>query len=307
MSESRRLGKGLEEISHLFLSSGEEKAAFKTNAGADAGKIPPDNKRTPKYICLVGDEPDLHHAFFVVQLSLALTRSGMRIAVVDMDEDLPCFHFLTGGKAGSDTSINSHRVIREGRSGVKVVGFSETIIAGLSETEAADRVLNNLRHIEEEHDVILISVVQGTLLKMETVLPDPLREFILFVARDKFKMLAAYKTIKSIFSLHPLAHAGIIITPIRHAFEADLVHDRMSGAVEKFLGRELHRYGFLYKSEKEPDAAFLSDSFCEADVTTCISNIVQNLVSRVHRTGSSSQGHFFSNLCAGYGRTIGSG
>jgi hypothetical protein len=64
-------------------------------------------------------------------------------------------------------------------------------------------------------------------------------------------------------------------------YEIDAVYEKMAGAVKKFLDKELHKYGFLFKLKQEVDSKANIASFYDADLTACISNIAQIIVLRL--------------------------
>ena len=94
MSDSKKIGKGLEDISYLFLSSSENEPLAKDTFAQQEKKIPSILEIPMKSVCLIGTNSAFLDAFLIINLSLALARLGMRIAVVDMEPELPCLNFF---------------------------------------------------------------------------------------------------------------------------------------------------------------------------------------------------------------------
>ncbi|MBI4845339.1 MAG: hypothetical protein HY810_02515 [Candidatus Omnitrophica bacterium] len=296
MSKVKKLGKGLEDISHLFLSSGDKEISF---SGQEQSLL---LTRT-KSICLVGNGAKFHDSFLVINLALALARLGMRIAVVDADEDLPCLNFLLG-KEQSNNGINTSEVfIQKGPLGVQLVGLNQKRLSQFPDAQKQEYMLEQLRQVENEVDLIMVSMARRNLQDMRRFLENSIREFLVLVSPDKDDMLSAYAVIKSIFNADILAKIGVIITEINHMYEIDAVYDKLYQAVQKFLDKQLYKYGFLFKINQDVDSTANIASFYDADLTACISNIAQIVVLRLNLGNESSAGGaFFTRLFNNYRR-----
>ncbi len=140
--------------------------------------------------------------------------------------------------------------------------------------------------------------MQNTLLQMDKVLAESMKEFIIFVSPDDDKMLEAYRIMKVLFSRNPMAKVGTVVTGIDYMIEVDRVNNKMSGAVKKFLDKELYKYGFLYKIKREFNT-FSNSSSVEDNLTACLSNIAQIIMHRLNLDESSlSSGLFFKRIFA---------
>jgi len=281
MNKLKKLGKGLGDISYLFISGEEENSPAKDTREKHTDKNSSDSRLSTKSICLIGNYCDDRDAFLVVNLSLALARLGMRIAVADMDRDLCCMNFFLGKKPEQRHRVTSKAVIEEGPLGVKLIGMTPALLGQLPDAQTKSKLALKLDEIEKNVDLILVSIMQKDLQDAKPLIKDSINEFLVLVPPDKQKMIIAYKIIKSIFSDNPLAKIGTIITEIDHMYEIDAVYEKMSGAVRKFLDKELHKYGFLFKLKQEVDSKANIASFYDADLTACISNIAQIIVLRL--------------------------
>ncbi|MBU1087816.1 MAG: hypothetical protein KKD05_09920 [Candidatus Omnitrophica bacterium] len=303
MNKLKKLGKGLDDISYLFLSPEQEDSAEQEIM------LEPDKTRTKtvematKNICLIGNSHDSRDAFLVINLSLALARLGMRIAVVDMDEKLPCVNFLLGRANDIILENNGQEFVSQGPFGVKLAGLNAALIENMLVDKALrTKIMLEMKKMEQEVDLVLISVSQDSLFYMNPLLRKSIEEFLVFVSPDKNSMLNSYKVIKTIFSNNPVAKIGTIITDIEHMYEIDVVFNKMFSAVRKFLVKELYKYGFLFKLKQEVNNNSNIASFYDADLTACISNIAQIIILRLNlEENVKSNGELFKNVFNEFG------
>lgn len=287
MNKLKKLGKGLEDISYLFLSTDEENKSIEAPAAKKENLTVP--QLTTKSICLIGNYCDYRDAFLVVNLSLALARLGMRIAVVDIDEDLSCLNFFLGTQSQEKKSNASGPVIQEGPLGVKLIGLNPATISQVSQSEKKTKLSSELDELEENVDLILFSIMPKDLESAMPLLNKQIEESLVLVSPDKHEMMNAYKIIKLIFLHNPLAKIGAIITEIDHMYEIDAVYDKMSHVVNKYLDKELYKYGFLFKLKQEVGSKANIASFYDADLRACISNIAQIIILRLNLEKSDSK------------------
>jgi MinD-like ATPase involved in chromosome partitioning or flagellar assembly len=305
MNKLKKLGKGLEDISYLFLSPEQEDVVdLEEPPMAEKKKITLKTVETAtKNICLIGNCHDSRDAFLVINLSLALARLGMRIAVVDMDAKLPCLNFLLGKPDNNGGQADLQEIVRQGPFGVKLAGLNQVFLESmLVDSAARKRVMSAMEKMEEAVDLVLISVSQDSLFYMNPLLRKSIEEFLVFVSPDKNSMLNSYKVIKTIFSNNPVAKIGTIITDIEHMYEIDAVFNKMFSAVKKFLVKELYKYGFLFKLKQEINNNSNIASFYDADLTACISNIAQIIILRLNlEENVKSSGALFKNIFNEFG------
>ncbi|MFH2138280.1 MAG: hypothetical protein ABII88_07180 [Candidatus Omnitrophota bacterium] len=301
MSNSKKLGKGLEDISYLFLSPAEEDSLSKESFGRQEKKTASILETPIKSICLIGNNSSFLDAFLVINLSLALARLGMRIAVVDMEPELPCLNFFLGNELQKGTVDNSEGLVREGPLGVKLVSLNKFTFEHLAKNENSDRIIEQLSKIEEDVDLILVNVMQKNLFAAKSALNDLGTEFLVISAPDKNRILDSYRIIKTIFQSNPLSKVGLVVTDVNHMYEIDAVYNKMFGAVKKFLDKELYKCGFLFKIRQDVDFKATIASFYDADLTACISNIAQIVLLRLNLGGDViTKGSFFKKMVSGF-------
>ncbi len=289
MNKLKKLGKGLEDISYLFLSADKEDSSVEASAAKEEKKDLTVPELSTKSICLIGNYYDYRDAFLIVNLSLALARLGMRIAVVDVDENLSCLNFFLGKKPAKECASDPETVIQEGPLGVKLIGLNPSLIKQLSQADKKTKLSQELDEVEENVDLILLSIMPKDIQNAMPLINKQMRESLVLVSPDKHEMLNAYKIIKLIFLHNPLAKIGTIITEIDHMYEIDAVYEKMSHVVKKYLDKELYKYGFLFKLKQDVGSKANIASFYDADLRACISNIAQIIILRLNLEKSDSK------------------
>ncbi|MCM8812890.1 MAG: hypothetical protein NC924_03010 [Candidatus Omnitrophica bacterium] len=297
MTTARKLGKGLGDISHLFLSGAQD------DGHPDIAEItaPDQNVAAPKAaaktICVLGDG-SFHDAFLVINLSLALARLGMRIAVVDMDEQLPCVKFFLG-ENGKKQSDGSEKIAQEGPLGVRLIGLPRSLAVKVAaDNEPGRLAYAELEEIERAADLLVLNAAHATLPAFRQELSSTVWEFLVRVAPESAALAQAYRTIKTIFSENPLTKIGVIISDIEHMYEIEPTYAAIAGAVKKYLDKELYKYGFLFRIQPADAAANIA-SFYDADLSACVSNIAQIILLRLSlHSAESGQEKFFETVYA---------
>ncbi len=304
MNKLKKLGKGLEDISYLFLSADEENNTIEASAIKEEKEEQIVPQISTKSICLIGNHCDYRDAFLIVNLSLALARLGLRIAVVDIDENLSCLNFFLGTKPQENQLGNCSTLVKEGPLGIKLIGLNPAITEQLSQSGKKTKLSVELDELEENVDLILLSIMPKDIETAMPLINKQIGEVLVLVSPEKQAMLNAYKIIKLIFLHNPLAKIGAIITEIDHMYEIDGVYDKMSDVVKKYLDKELYKYGFLFKLKQDIGSKANIASFYDADLRACISNIAQIIILRLnlekidekHKTQSKRMLTNFMNL-----------
>jgi len=280
MRNVKKLGKGLEDISYLFISSPEENSPVEQVIEHHQPQKFHPPAAALKAICLIGDDLGSESSFLIINLSLALARLGMKIAVLDMNEQFPCLEFFTGNRVTEKQIDSPEQLVKEGPLGVKLVGLNQIVLEKFSDNENINKLYSLLSKIEEEVDLILGSVLPKNFLIHGDYLSPVTREFLVLVDANKEKMIDAYKIIKNIFHNNPAAKIGVIVADVEKVREVEAVYDKMQKVVRKFLNKELYKYGFLYKLKPDSQIDKKYASFYDADLTACISNIAQIVILR---------------------------
>ncbi|RKY34209.1 MAG: hypothetical protein DRP78_06890 [Candidatus Omnitrophota bacterium] len=287
----KKLNKGLEDLSHLFLAHSEN------NSGRS---IAPGVRLKPalKSICLIGNSVDSPDAFLTINLSLALARLGMKIAVVDLDEQLIYLKFFLGRDL-SLQELSPEELIKSGPLNLKLVALNNAVKHSLSAQNSTAEFLGLLKNLEHNLDLMFICIRGGDLSVIKQLIDAPIDEFLVMCSPDKNELLNVYKIIKMIFSHNFVAKIGLISTNIAHMYEVDAVYNYLNRIVKKYLDRELYKYGFLFKLKQQESSKAHINSFYDADLTACISNIAQIVVLRLNLPDNMHERKSFFNYILG--------
>lgn len=284
MNETKKLGRGLEDISHLFLSSMDKNTPAEEILFEDKERESATAKIATKSICIVGDSNlGFQDAFFVINLSLALSRLDFRVAVVDIDEQLPYLNFFLNFNVNKSDVSKTDLLVKEGPLGVKLIGLNRYFLENGFDSEHKEGMIGQLGRIETEVDIILISASQKSLSNIRNFLKKSISDFLMLVPPDKDKMLHFYKVIKKIYLEDSLAKVGIVVINSDSMYEIDAVYDKISHVVKKFLDVELFMYGFLFKIKQGIESKNIVGYSFDSDQNDCISNIAEILVDRIVR------------------------
>ncbi|KPJ58718.1 MAG: hypothetical protein AMJ42_02735 [Deltaproteobacteria bacterium DG_8] len=250
MKQMKRLGRGLEDFSHLFLSSRSEKGEPLSGTKQDVACKSEGIGKPARAICIASDERVGERVFFTVNLALEIARQGKRVLVFDADFSLPRLCMLLGFSARNSilhfiVRNGEEGIVAEGIDGVKLITLDADIsdLSSLSEGE-----LNSLtrcfRNAEEEAEIMLINTSPGFIHHMRAILKAS-SEIIVITPQQVAEMINAYGVIKTIFQVNRDVHIGIVSSRISVPVQAEAVFEKMQRVVKKFLHKSLYNYGYL--------------------------------------------------------------
>lgn len=255
MKGHKRLGKGLEDVSHLFLSAEEKQESGPEDQSQPTAQLPPTAaQQFPRVVAVTGDHRSLEKSFLVSNLAIELARRGRKVRVVDADHSFPNQAFLWGlrppdslaGLATAEGDGQDLQVILRGPLGVTLlsldIDFSRVVV--LPEP-ARQRLLTGLMAFEANAQLMLVDTPTAINLNARLIL-QLAHQIVLLVPSDTLGMIDAYSVIKGILALRPAAPVGMVIYNVRMMAEAEAIAQKMSQTVMKFLGFNITVLGFLY-------------------------------------------------------------
>ena len=253
MKQMKKLGRGLEDFSHLFLSK-PEKNEHLTDANHNV-VCKGEGAKPARAICITSDKGTGERAFFAVNLALEIVKQGKKVLVFDADFNLPRLCMLMGFSAHNSilqliTKNGEEKSIVEGIDGVKLITLDVDIsdIQSLSESERTSLV-KCLKNAEEEAEIILIVTSPGFINQMKALL-KAVSEIIVVTPQQVAEMINAYGVIKTIFQFDEDAHVGIVSSRIDASDQAEAVFGKMQRIVKKFLDKPLYNYGYIPEDEE---------------------------------------------------------
>ena len=255
MKEHKRLGKGLEEVSHLFLSSQEKREPPSENSPQPTPQMSEVSQQLfPGVVAITGDHRSLEKSFVVSNLAIELARRGHRVRVVDADLSFPDQSFLWGLRpsdsvahlAAAQESGEEKQVILQGPLGVKLLSLDIDFPQLLTlPRQARQRLLTRLMAFEANAQLMLVDT-SVTLSSNSRLIFQLANQIVVLAPSDTLGMIDAYAVIKGILALRPAAPIGLVVYNVRMVTEAQAIAEKMNQAIGKFLGTNISNLGFLY-------------------------------------------------------------
>ena len=287
MKRVKKLGRGLEDFSHLFLSSRAEKSEPLSSIKQDVVCERRDAVTPARVICITGDKKVGERAFLTVNLALEIAKQGKRVLVFDADFSLPRLCMLMGIPVRSSvlhfiSKNGEDEIIAEGVNGVKLITLDVDIadLRSLGESERRS-LMKCFKNAEEEADILLVNTSPSFIQHMRTVLKAS-GDIIVTTPQQVNEMINAYGVIKTIFQVNKNARVGIVSSRIGVPDQAEKVFEKMQRIVKKFLNKPLYNYGYipedteitLSMTRRKP----LSLSSPSSETVKCITEISQSIL-----------------------------
>lgn len=311
MKQSKKMGRGLEDFSHLFLSSPSEKperCVEEMREAADKEKSVPSPART---LCITSDKGVLERAFVGIQLALEISGQGKNILLFDADFCLPRLRMPPNLPIRNNslmdlmyTNGNKTSALRECR-GITLIRVDADISTHRSLTPREKGVLqSNFYALEERADVILV-IASPEMRNLMGIFLNVINEVMVVVPQPVVHMINAYGVIKAIYTLQSTARVGILASRITSPSQAESVFNKMHQVTDKFLHKSLYNYGYLSEDDQpsfSPEQRDLSssDTTSEIPVPTVIKSIATALLenddNRMHHITGNSNCSFTDSL-----------
>lgn len=253
MKSKKRLGKTLEDISHLFLSDPVSASSSppKNNPGLGSSPI----LRTWMSVSMVSEPPS---AFFTGNLALALARAGRRVLAVETTEGCPLGAVL--GSVRICPSLKDlleqpgKQVTLEGPLGLKILSFrmDPDEMGGFVEEER-EILCQILDREEMAVELILAHASLEEEARFHRLLPTA-EGVVLTVAPRKETLKDAYQLCKFLIQTQPHLKIGLLDYYVRDDRERMDWIGQLTEAVRRFLGKSLEWFGGI------PDDPFIGRS-----------------------------------------------
>lgn len=243
MRPKRRLGKSLEDISHLFLSAAPSAA---TEGTANRRPSAAEGVRIWMVLSFV---PELPSAFFAGNIAAELARDGRRVLMIETAPLPSMDHVL--GKATLCPSLKdfleqSHKQVTiEAAAGMKLLGF-RLCLEELQDYSLEERIilLQVLRREEESADVVVVHAVYEESPAFRQVLKAA-QGAILTVPLQASTMLETYQVCKHLYHLRPDLRVGLVGFGSSDPFQESVWKEKLVRALDQFLGKRLDWYGTI--------------------------------------------------------------
>lgn len=216
-----------------FSKAAEAIRALRTNlqATSASGAI--------RSVLITSPTPNDGKSFVALNLAAALAQSGLRVVLIDADLRRPTLHerLELGNSGGLSMILRQQRIDLDGHLKPTSIAGLAVITAGSSPTNPSELVGSStmvqlIRHLEEEWDVVLIDAPPVTVVTDAAVLA-PHVQSVLFVVRSKSTMLRLSR-----HALEQLRHVGARVV-------GTVITDARSGLADTYKG--------YYPSAKQGD------------------------------------------------------
>lgn len=255
MNDHKRLGKGLEEVSHLFLSAEENEETQSRQRSQPSPQSSEESEGIfPGVVAITGDHRSLEKSFVVSNLAIELARRGRQVRVVDADLSFPDQPFLWGLRptdsvarlATAEEDNQELQVVLRGPLGVKLLSLDIDFSRLLALPKLArQRLLAGLTAFEADAQLMLVDTPM-TLSPNSRLIFQLAHQIVVLVPSDTLGMIDGYAVIKGILAMRPAAQVGLVVYNIRMVAEAEAIANKMRQVVSKFLNANIVSLGFLY-------------------------------------------------------------
>jgi flagellar biosynthesis protein FlhG len=309
VKEHKRLGKGLQDVSHLFLSTQEEEQSpsEKDSRPRPRSQTTPEGQY-PRVVAITGDRRGLEKSFLVCNVAVELARRNRQVRVLDADLSFPDQPFLWGLRSGESAARLAAveeqgqvpQVILQGPLGIKMmsldIDFSQ--LRSLAES-ARRRLLLGLMAFEAGAQLMLVDTPANLSLNSRLIF-QLAHQIVVLVPSDSLGMVDSYSIIKGILAMRPKASVGMVTYRIRMVTEAQAIAQRMTQTVEEFLGAKITNLGYLYadlniaKSIAQRSPLALSSLTSRA--VRCLSRIADKIWMQKNAEALDESGSFFAAM-----------
>jgi flagellar biosynthesis protein FlhG len=218
-------------------------------ARSASGEAP--QRRAARVVAITSGKGGVGKTNVAVNLAARLARMARRVIVLDADLGLANADVVCNvGSAGNLAHVVAGRrkledVMVDAPGGFSLIpgasGLSQ--MAAMSEFERA-RLLQMLRQIESEHDLIIIDTGAGI---SPNVLSFVLAadEILVVTTPEPTSVTDAYAMIKTISRRSEAAKVGLLVNMAKDRAEARRVFERMNAVCRRFLGLSLTSAGYV--------------------------------------------------------------
>lgn len=238
MQPRRKLGRGLEDFSHLFLSSPTE------------GVAEPSRATSPPVICIAADRKVTERAFLTLEMARAIAQRGKRVLLLDADfshprlwmlEDAPAPGSILGVISGNGAAPPTP----ECADGVKLITL-DVDVSGLGCLPASRRasLARWFAAAEEEADILLVAA-SPALTRHTIAVLKACHDVVVVTPQHANDVVDAYGVIKTVVQVNGEARLGIVASRIDTPDRSAAVFGRMQRIVARFLGKSLHNCGYI--------------------------------------------------------------
>lgn len=276
---ARKLGRGLSEVSHLFLSSAEKRR--------EAEDTPRDRASDPRlwlpravFVSITSGDGVRGKTFLTANLAYGLSAEGRRVAVVNADSDRPDISDIVGSTPDAQPS---------GASPASDLWNRLPVTEAVTRPPLALPPSEPIKAREPKEPAFLALETAGRGAQVVLVDTSPTGEAsraiwqvatltIVVAEPGSEKMRSSYLTVKRIHAANPSARIGLVLNCIRGYAEGEDCFRKLAEVCRKFLKINLRNYGYILHSpvvnEAYQKATPLVKAFPDSKATKCVEAIL---------------------------------
>jgi len=247
--KGKSLGRGLEEVSHLFLSSENTTARTEKlyKKRKQSGAFERDPATAVHALGVSGGSLGRIGIFALCNISIELARQGYRVLVVDDD---PGRFNVTRLMGLMDVENFAETIFFNGPMGVRIT-YRTPFLNDLLSCERSDQngTLTFWPERYRRFDFILFHLPNGRFGEMGVVLRR-LSHCIHIMPTDRPGMLESYTAIKDLHQRSAQVKTGLVVYSQQGGKEASEAFFRMARNVKRFLNKDLVSYSFIQGGEE---------------------------------------------------------
>jgi flagellar biosynthesis protein FlhG len=272
---TRKLGRGLSEVSHLFLSSAEKRETAVKDGPAEAGVEPAGRDRRASdrslwlpraaYLCVTSGDGVRGKTLLAGNLAYSLQARGRKAALVSLDPHRPDLRDTIGLRHPAGPV--------EGPGGEDFGGIF--VIDALPDPTCDPNPLEALEAAAREAHTVVIDASPA--LEASRAVWQVASVTVVLAEPGSESMRSAYVTVKRIHSLRPHARIGLVLNCVRSYAEGEDCFRKLAEVCRKFLKTNLRNYGYVLRDGMVNEAFELAvplvKAFPDSKAAKCIGTI----------------------------------
>ena len=262
MKKTKRLGRGLEDIAHYFVSQNQAN----TSEHSILNESSVQNRY--KSVSIVDISDPQRGASLCAKVGIELSQKGIKVLLIDADSRFPGISFMLGLSLHGFSIDHYYQeryepsdIVYTGPYGVRLLAPHLTIEdVSFKSNSKKSLMLDVLKLIETETDIVIIR-------QFEDYINPVIDEALFVVPALTASLINSYKEIKKFITADDRKMAGVLVSGAGKGHTAIDVYEKICRCTEMSYGTRPHFLGSL-NAEEVGDSAFDSSS---------VENIVSHL------------------------------
>ncbi|HXN06873.1 MAG TPA: hypothetical protein VN944_07400 [Nitrospiria bacterium] len=248
----RRASKGLQEISHFFLSGGVPPGQEPLKP-AEPASAPDSASKIRRAVAFLSFSPQTPGAFFTSNIGIGLARQGKSVFIVDAEKRQPNVESAFGLKPAtlglSDILYPSeNKIFRDVESRLRLLDFRLELSSLPSHEKERDRRLVDLLNREESYsDLTLINLPRSSRLLQNPEWAGKAGEVVLIASPDRQILMETYAFIKTLFSIQQDIRIYVGISEAENFEQARAAFEKLAAGAKTLLEKKVYAIGLLLK------------------------------------------------------------